>query len=68
MPRSRPKRGSGASPRGTRRGGKAPSRWQTLGMFVTFLALAALVGSLAFGAWQYFSHGRAPEPSQPGSA
>jgi len=65
MPRSKPKRGSGSS-RGSRRGGgSSPSRWQTLGMFVTFLALAALVGSLAFGIWQHFSRDRSPRSAAP---
>ena len=74
MPRSRTKRASGASPRGSKRGGAPSSRWQTLGMFVTFLALAALVGSLAFGIWQHFSHKssqpgtESAAPSSPGSA
>jgi hypothetical protein len=40
-------------------------------MFVTFLALAALVGSLAFGVWQHFfrgpSHPQSAAPAPPGA-
>ncbi|HEX6751616.1 MAG TPA: LytR C-terminal domain-containing protein [Longimicrobium sp.] len=48
MPRSKPKRGSGGS---AARGG---GRLQTVGLFVTLVAVAVLVGSLAWGAWQHF--------------
>ena len=75
MPRSRPKRGSAASaPRA--RGGKGAaksSRWQTLGLFVTLLAVAALVGSLAWGVWEHFHTPVVPPapaaaPAQPRAA
>lgn len=61
MPRSRPKRGSAPSAPRARggKGGAKASRWHTLGLFVTLLAVAALVGSLAFGMWQHFSRGPA---------
>ena len=62
MPRSKAKRASGGSRRG---GGAKPSRWQTFGLFVTLLAVAALVGSLAFGVWQHF---RDPGPTAPPAA
>ena len=64
MPRSRQKRPSAASApraRGDKGGAKA-SRWQTLGLFVTLLAVAALVGSLAWGVWEHF---RAPSAAVP---
>lgn len=61
MPRSKAKRPSGSSPRGGKRGG-SPNRLQTLGIFVTLLAVAALVGSLAWGVWEHF---RAPESAAP---
>jgi hypothetical protein len=67
MPRSRPKRGS-AAPAPRARGGKGgakASRWQTLGLFVTLLAVAALVGSLAWGVWEHF---RAPAAATPAPA
>jgi hypothetical protein len=51
MPRSRRKPAAAPRARGRASGG---SRWQTLGLFVTLLAVAALVGSLAWGAWGYF--------------
>ena len=67
MPRSRPKRGSAASARRARggRGGAKAGRWQTLGLFVTLLAVAALVGSLAWGVWEHF---RAPSAQAPAPA
>jgi len=65
MPRSRPKRGSAASAPRARggKGGAKASRWQTLGLFVTLLAVAALVGSLAWGAWEHFRAPAAPAPA-----
>jgi hypothetical protein len=48
MPRST-KRGSASSGRKGSGG-----RLQTVGIFVTFLAVAALVGSLAWGVWEHF--------------
>jgi len=67
MPRSRAKRGSGASAPRARggKGGAKPGRWQTLGLFVTLLAVAALVGSLAWGVWEHF---RAPAAVAPAPA
>lgn len=56
MPRSKAKRNS-APPAPRRRsagGGAKASRLQTLGLFVTLLAVAALVGSLAWGMWEHF--------------
>jgi hypothetical protein len=58
MPRSKPKRGSGAPPA---RGGRA----QTVGIFVTLLAVAVLAGSLVFGLWAHF---RGPSPANPAMA
>jgi hypothetical protein len=64
MPRSTPKRGSAASaPRGRGKGGAKGSRWQTLGLFVTLLAVAALVGSLAWGVWEHFRPPPRPAPA-----
>jgi len=65
MPRSRPKRGSAASAPRARggKGGAKGSRWQTLGLFVTLLAVAALVGSLAWGVWEHFRGPAAPPPA-----
>ena len=66
MPRSKAKRASGSSRGGGKRGGGAkPNRLQTLGLFVTLLAVAALVGSLAWGVWEHF---RAPESAAPPAA
>jgi hypothetical protein len=67
MPRSRPKRSSAPSTPRARgaRGGSKPSRWQTLGLFVTLLAVAALVGSLAWGVWEHF---HAPPAAVPEAA
>lgn len=62
MPRSKAKRGSGSSSRGGGRRGASPNRLQTLGIFVTLIAVAALVGSLAWGVWEHF---RAPESAVP---
>lgn len=70
MPRSKPKRGSGASASRSRggKGGAKGGRWQTLGLFVTLLAVAALVGSLAWGVWEHFhapaATAAAPAPGQ----
>jgi len=58
MPRSKPKRGSGAAPAG---GGRA----QTVGIFVTLLAVAVLLGSLVFGLW---AHYRGPRPADAAAA
>ncbi len=59
MPRSKPKRGSGGS---AARGG---GRLQTVGLFVTLVAVAVLAGSLAWGAWEHFRGpvAAAPAPS-----
>jgi len=67
MPRSRPKRASAPSAPRARggKGGAKASRWQTLGLFVTLLAVAALVGSLAWGVWEHF---RAPSAVAPAPA
>ena len=63
MPRSRAKRGSGASTSRSRAGkGAKGGRWQAVGLFVTLLAVAALVGSLAWGLWEHF---RAPTAAAP---
>ena len=71
MPRSSPKRGSGASASRARggKGGAKAGRWQTLGLFVTLLAVAALVGSLAWGVWEHFHAPAAvaPAPAQGGA-
>ena len=72
MPRSKPKRGSAAAAPRARggKGGAKASRWQTLGLFVTLLAVAALVGSLAWGVWEHFHAPStpAPAPAPAGSA
>jgi hypothetical protein len=66
MPRSKPKRASAApAPRARSKGGAKAGRWQTLGLFVTLLAVAALVGSLAWGVWE---HVRAPSAAAPAPA
>jgi len=69
MPRSRPKRSSAASAPRARggSGGAKAGRWQTLGLFVTLLAVAALVGSLAWGVWEHFRAPAAP-PAAPAPA
>ena len=56
MPRSSPKPRASAKPsrrqgRRQRRGG---GRLQTLALFVTLLAVGALLASLGFGIWQHF--------------
>ncbi|HEX8241906.1 MAG TPA: LytR C-terminal domain-containing protein, partial [Longimicrobium sp.] len=56
MPRSKPKRASGGA-------AARPGRWQTVGLFVTMLAVAALVGSLAWGVWDHYRGPRAASPS-----
>lgn len=64
MPRSKPKRGSAGA---ARNGG----RLQTLGIFVTFAAVALLLGSVAWGVWDHFRGRRAeaaPVAHGPGSA
>lgn len=68
MPRSKPKRASAPPPRGRSGGGARASRWQTLGLFVTLLAVAALVGSLAWGVWAHFHAPSAPMPVAPSAA
>ncbi|MFL5384236.1 MAG: LytR C-terminal domain-containing protein [Longimicrobiaceae bacterium] len=67
MPRSRAKRGSGASaPRGRGgKGGAKAGRWQALGLFVTLLAVTVLGGSLVFGIWQTYFRGPAPSTPAP---
>jgi hypothetical protein len=65
MPRSTPKRGSAAPRARGGKGGAKASRWQTLGLFVTLLAVAALVGSLAWGMWEHFRAPAAPAPVPP---
>ena len=56
MPWSKPKRGSGAA-------SSRPGRWQTVGLFVTFVALAVLLGSVAWGVWDHFRGPRAAAPA-----
>ena len=70
MPRSKAKRPSGASSRGGggKRGGAKPNRLQTLGLFVTVLAVAALVGSLFWGALDYWKSRKSPAPVPPPAA
>jgi LytR cell envelope-related transcriptional attenuator len=69
MPRSRPKRASAASAPRARggKGGAKGSRWQTLGVFVTLLAVVVLLTSLVWGALEYFRGPSAP-PSAPAAA
>lgn len=71
MARSKPKRGSGASsPRGgggKRGGGAKPNRLQMIGFVATWLALTALVGSLLWGALDYWKSRNDPPPTAPGA-
>ncbi|HSU16501.1 LytR C-terminal domain-containing protein [Longimicrobium sp.] len=56
MPRSKPKRGSGAQPA---RGGRA----QTVGIFATLAAVAVLLGSVGWGVREYLRGPRAADPA-----
>jgi len=68
MPRSKPKRPSASpAPRRKSGGGAKAGRWQTLGLFVTLLAVAALVGSLAWGVWEHF-HAPAAQATAPAAS
>jgi hypothetical protein len=51
--------------------GKSGSRLQTVGLLLTLLVVAALIGSVAWGALEYFKRGRGTspeEPSRPGAS
>jgi hypothetical protein len=65
MPRSKAKRSSGSSSRGGGKRGGSPNRLQTLGIFVTVLAVAALVGSLIWGALDYWKSRKSPAAAPP---
>jgi len=74
MPRSSPKPRASAKPssRG-RSGGKGGAkggtggRLQTLALFVTLLAVGALLASLGYGIWQHFHPPAAPVAAAPAS-
>lgn len=68
MARSKPKRDSGSPSRaggGKRGGGAKPNRLQLIGFVATWLALTALVGSLVWGALDYWKSRKNPPPAAP---
>ena len=68
MPRSKkggsaPRRSGGSS---KARPATAATRLQTVGLFLTLVALAALIGSIAWGVWD--AYGRKSPPAAPAAA
>lgn len=61
MPRSKRKRASGGA-------SARPNRLQTVGLFATLLAVAVLVGSLAWGVWDHFGGPRTTAQASPSPA